>query len=151
MQDSRHQVPLWLSIVGAIAGALAGSGGLALLISYGLRFAPEPPAPTRHFEWVKAVSVKQPGDCSYDDTGFTYGKMPETRFCAAADVGSTAICWDGAQFKNRLNPKEDVTLPWCTYKQIAPKLCVGGGNPGFVWECREIHSGRGSTSTDIQE
>jgi len=75
------------------------------------------------------------GDCTGMDVGgLTMGSTaPETKRCTAASKGMTAVCWDGQNLKHYGSNQ-----PQCTYKNISPNRCSGGGSPGHMYECVEM-------------
>lgn len=80
------------------------------------------------FAWARVG----PGDCGANDIGQTTGSaVPAANACNIAKIGTIAVCWDGVNYKNPSQSGQ-----WCTYKSRAANPCRGGGNPGFVYECR---------------
>jgi len=75
------------------------------------------------------------GDCSGMDVGGpTKGSpAPDTGRCTASSKGMTAVCWDGQNLKHYGSNQ-----PQCTYKNISPNRCSGGGSPGHMYECVEM-------------
>jgi hypothetical protein len=59
------------------------------------------------------------GDCAGRDVSNSRGGVPDASKCNASFTGFTAVCW------------RDV----CTYKNIPPESCKGGGNPGDMYRC----------------
>ena|SRR5215471_2851901 len=117
----------------AFIGALLGSGVISALIGLVPTYFPAP----RSFEWVK--SGLPPGDCTASDTAATYDTpKPQAINCAASDLDTIAVCWDGTEYKNGGNPKHDSSAQWCTYKAINADHCKGGVNPGIIWTCRVV-------------
>jgi len=82
------------------------------------------------WEWVSTGN----GDCSGRDVrGLTVGSpKPDAALCNQSFSGKTAVCWDGTTMKHWGSDK-----PQCTYKDINPASCTGGGSPGYMYECRE--------------
>ncbi|MHB8789653.1 MAG: hypothetical protein ACYDBT_07205 [Desulfobulbaceae bacterium] len=66
------------------------------------------------------------GDCTGHDVGSSDGVTPDE---SKALEGYTAVCWDGRELNNIYNPGR----PFCTYKNIDPDRCSGGGNPGVMY------------------
>jgi hypothetical protein len=120
----------------AFVGAILGSSVIAALIALLPTYIP----PGRVFEWAKVPG--SPKDCGAVDTASTYAvPKPDPVNCSASDVGTIAICWDGVEYKNPLNPKKDPTFAWCTYKAISPEQCNGGLYNGIVWQCKQVPRG----------
>lgn len=69
-------------------------------------------------------------DCPGHDIAESSGEEPESDLCK--DQTRTAICWDGSQF---INGSRFGGQPWCVYKAIEPKSCVGGASPGRKYSC----------------
>jgi hypothetical protein len=115
--------------------AILGSGVIAALIGlipqYFPRSPPPPPPPT--FEWVKAGVPAN--DCSQQDTGQIYARAMPPQYCSVQDKDTIAVCWDGMEYKNALNPRNDASLPWCSYKAVKPDQCKEGRFPGVIWTC----------------
>jgi len=120
----------------AFLGAILGSGVIASLVPLLPVYLP----PSRTFEWTKVPG--SPNDCGGVDTAATYSTAkPGPVNCSASDVGTIAVCWDGAEYKNASNPQKDPTLAWCTYKAMSPAQCRGGSNIGLIWECKQVPKG----------
>ena len=49
----------------------------------------------------------------------------------AKSKGFTAVCWDGSE--GHTNMQAGVS---CSYKNVAPSTCTGGGSAGYVYECK---------------
>ena len=76
------------------------------------------------------------GDCTGNDSATilpTQGEQPLPANCQTDRAGTVAVCWDG---KDYVNP---ATQPgwkaWCTYKNVSPSQCRGGGSPGRMYVC----------------
>jgi hypothetical protein len=68
------------------------------------------------------------GDCTGQDINATYGSnLPDP---ALAKTGTTAVCWDGKTYNNANRPGE----AFCTYKATTINQCVGGKNPGQMYQ-----------------
>lgn len=65
------------------------------------------------------------GDCGGRDVGNSDGSTPDDN---QAREGYTAVCWDGRTYHNKYDRRE-----FCTYKNIAPDQCTGGGNIGIMY------------------
>ena len=71
--------------------------------------------------------VRAGSDCTGQDIAATTGSAePDKAKCSGPNI--TAVCWDGNLFRNG-------TGAWCTYKQVEPERCVGGGAPGRLFRC----------------
>jgi hypothetical protein len=123
----------------AFFGAILGSSVITAIIPLLPIYLP----PSRVFEWSKVPGP--PKDCGAVDTAATYSTRPPPKpapeNCSASDEGTIAICWDGIEYKNPLNPKRDPALPWCTYKATSPDKCQGGQYSGIVWQCKQVPKG----------
>ena len=121
----------------AFLGAVLGSGVMSALVGLIPIYFPAP----RSFEWAKTGLPA--GDCTATDTAATYftssqATVPQAENCGAGDVDTIAVCWDGVQYKNAANPRNDSSARWCTYKAIKVDQCKGGVNPGIIWACRAV-------------
>ena len=56
------------------------------------------------------------------------GPGPDEGRCTSSDI--SAVCWDGELYFNKTGPSS----AWCTYKNIPPNRCVGGGAPGRLFQ-----------------
>jgi len=97
-------------VLSAFVGAVLGSSVITAIIGLLPTYFP----PARTFEWSKAPSG--PGDCAAADTMASYtSQKPTKENCTSEDDGTIAVCWDGQEYKNPGNPKNDANLAWCTY------------------------------------
>jgi hypothetical protein len=116
----------------AVLGLLLGSTVIAALINVLPWYFP----PARQFEWVAAGIPAT--DCTANDTATSLtGSDPSPENCNARRVGTIAVCWTGAEYKNAANPGKKADQQWCAYKSVAPDKCSGGAAPGIVYVCRE--------------
>lgn len=81
---------------------------------------PTPPVSQTKWELVRT------GDCGGRDVNSSGGPLPQEAICN--DPGLTAICWDGATYRNG-------DTAWCTYKQIDINQCTGGSATGIMYKC----------------
>ncbi len=77
-------------------------------------------ATSRKFVWRRVGT----GDCSGRDVGDSNGSTPDDN---QAREGYIAVCWDGGAYKNS-------GRVFCTYKNISPQQCTGGGNLGVMYQ-----------------
>jgi hypothetical protein len=87
---------------------------------------PTPPT-DGNFVWQRVGT----GDCSGRDVGSSGGSTPDNN---QAREGYTAVCWDGGTYRNS-------GRVFCTYKNIAPNQCTGGGNPGVMYRAVSVAGG----------
>ncbi|HPA16073.1 MAG TPA: hypothetical protein PKV75_12500 [Desulfobacterales bacterium] len=80
------------------------------------------------YAWVQVGN----GDCTGRDVKpLSVGSsMPKPDLCNASFLNKTAVCWDGTAMKHWGSDK-----PQCTYKDVAPDRCTGGGSPGYMYRC----------------
>lgn len=77
-------------------------------------------------------------DCGNADVGCTAGTfIPDSTQCGAHSPAQSAVCWDGTTFGNVDQCSSAPGTIWCTYKTTPADDCVGGGSPGFLYECVE--------------
>jgi hypothetical protein len=74
------------------------------------------------------------GDCTGRDVQpLSLGSpVPRADLCNASFLDKTAVCWDGSTMKHWGSDK-----PQCTYKDVAPEGCTGGGTPGYIYRCAQ--------------
>jgi len=68
-------------------------------------------------------------DCPGHDVGVSSGPKPDDAKCTSPNI--SAVCWDGELYFNKTGPAS----AWCTYKDIPPNQCAGGGAPGRLFKC----------------
>ena len=83
---------------------------------------------TAGYVWMQVGS----GDCTGRDVRpLSMGSAkPKPELCNAQFVNKTSVCWDGSSLKHWGSGQ-----PQCTYKDIAPEACTGGGSPGYMYKC----------------
>lgn len=75
---------------------------------------------SRRFVWRRVGT----GDCTGRDLADSNGSTPDDN---QAREGYTAVCWDGGTYRNS-------GRVFCTYKNVSPQVCTGGGNPGVMYQ-----------------
>jgi len=114
----------------------------------------EPPKTTTAASGTMGWRYVGKGDCpGMDVGGLTMGSpSPDNARCNPSFKGMTAVCWDGQNLKHYGSGQ-----PQCTYKNISPHRCAGGGSPGHMYECAEMEGyawlqvGKGDcTGRDVQ-
>jgi hypothetical protein len=98
--------------------------------------------PVQKFRWVNTGSIS---DCYGNDrAGYNANNVPLPSECKATTTGLAAICWDQITYVN-----SSATGPFCTYKSLTPKACVGSAYPGVVYECQSVKASNQTNLIDF--
>lgn len=80
------------------------------------------------------------GDCPGHDVDCSTTANPAPNKCNPSTIGQTAVCW-----QNGANPNtppfqgcSGQPQDWCTYKSTSANSCVGGANPGAIYQCTSM-------------
>ena len=81
------------------------------------------------YHW-KSMNIN---DCFGNDIGeLSMGSsVPDNSRCDASMLGKSSVCWDVTNYANHYYP----TDVFCTYKSTDATSCLGGGNPGYLYQC----------------
>jgi hypothetical protein len=87
-----------------------------------------PRRPQYKWRYVRA------GDCGGQDIQCSAGPEPKNAECNESRLGLTSVCFNGNHQYPAFTACQGREV-WCTYKSVRQSTCVGGGNPGSLYEC----------------